>query len=191
MKKIIYLSFLLPALVFAAGADDIVDSITGMDKFKLNEYDESIEVPWVEIETSVKKLPDDGNLVQLPIDKLAANNPPLELFVDVKNITLSDKDHVARSWFVVRSEQGAYNGTYEGIRCATGEYKVYAYANPTRSKPLRVVKIPKWRKARKGSYREEMMRDYFCDYTSPKSQEELSRLEYIEVDYLKRLRSSY
>ena len=191
MKKIIYLSFLLPALVFAAGADDIVDSITGMDKFKLNEYDESIEVPWVEIETSVKKLPDDGNLVQLPIDKLAANNPPLELFVDVKNITLSDKDHVARSWFVVRSEQGAYNGTYEGIRCATGEYKVYAYANPARSKPLRVVKMPKWSKARKGSYREEMMRDYFCDYTSPKSQEALSKLEYIEVDYLKRLRGSY
>ena len=191
MKKIIYMSFLIPALVFAAGTDDIVDSITGMDKFKLNEYDESIEVPWVEIETSVKKLPDDGNLVQLPIDKLAANNPPLELFVDVKNILLSDKDHVARSWFVVRSEQGAYNGTYEGIRCATGEYKVYAYANPARSKPLRVVKIPKWRKARKGSYREEMMRDYFCDYTSPKSQEVLSRLEYIEVDYLKRLRGSY
>ena len=191
MKKIIYMSFLIPALVFAAGTDDIVDSITGMDKFKLNEYDESIEVPWVEIETSVKKLPDDGNLVQLPIDKLAANNPPLELFVDVKNILLSDKDHVARSWFVVRSEQGAYNGTYEGIRCATGEYKVYAYANPARSKPLRVVKIPKWRKARKGSYREEMMRDYFCDYTSPKSQEALSRLEYIEIDYLKRLRGSY
>ena len=191
MKKIIYMSFLIPALDFAAGTDDIVDSITGMDKFKLNEYDESIEVPWVEIETSVKKLPDDGNLVQLPIDKLAANNPPLELFVDVKNILLSDKDHVARSWFVVRSEQGAYNGTYEGIRCATGEYKVYAYANPARSKPLRVVKIPKWRKARKGSYREEMMRDYFCDYTSPKSQEALSRLEYIEIDYLKRLRGSY
>ena len=191
MKKIIYLSFLLPALVFAAGADDIVDSITGMDKFKLNEYDESIEVPWVEIETSVKKLPDDGNLVQLPIDKLAANKPPLELFVDVKNILLSDKDHVARSWFVVRSEQGAYNGTYEGIRCATGEYKVYAYANPARSKPLRVVKMPKWRKAGKGSYREEMMRDYFCDQKSPKSQEALSRLEYIEVDYLKRLRGSY
>ena len=191
MNKVIYIFLLFPVLVFAAGTDDIVDSITGMDKFKQNEYDESIEVPWVEIETLVKKLPEDANLAQLSIDKLAANNPPLELFVDVKNITLSDKDHVVRSWFVVRSEQGAYNGTYEGIRCATGEYKVYAYANPTRSKPLRVVKIPKWRKARKGSYREEMMRDYFCDYTSPKSQEALSRLEYIEVDYLKRLRSSY
>ena len=191
MNKFIYMFLLFPVLVFAAGTDDIVDSITGMDKFKQNEYDESIEVPWVEIETLVKKLPEDGDLVQLPIDKLATNNPPLELFVDLKNIALSDKDHVARSWFVVRSGQGAYNGTYEGIRCATGEYKVYAYANPTRSKPLRVVKMPKWRKARKGSYREEMMRDYFCDYTSPKSQEALSRLEYIEVDYLKRLRGSY
>ena len=191
MNKIIYIFLLFPVLIFAAGTDDIVDSITGMDKFKQNEYDENIEVPWVEIETSVKKLPEDGDLAQLPIDRLAANNPPLELHVDVKNITLSDKDYVVRSWFVVRSEQGAYNGTYEGIRCATGEYKVYAYASPTRSKPLRVVKIPKWRKARKGSYREEMMRDYFCDYTSPKSQEALSRIEYIEVDYLKRLRGSY
>ena len=191
MNKIIYIFLLFPVLIFAAGTDDIVDSITGMDKFKQNEYDENIEVPWVEIETSVKKLPEDGDLAQLPIDRLAANNPPLELLVDVKNITLSDKDYVVRSWFVVRSEQGAYNGTYEGIRCATGEYKVYAYANPTRSNPLRVVKMPKWRKARKGSYREEMMRGYFCDYTSPKSQEALSRLEYIEVDYLKRLRGSY
>ena len=169
------LAFLFPLLLASNSFADqsIVDSMTGMDKFKPNDYDESLEVPWVEIETSVKKLPEDGDLAQLPIDRLAANNPPLELHVDVKNITLSDKDYVVRSWFVVRSEQGAYNGTYEGIRCATGEYKVYAYANPTRSKPLRVVKMPKWRKARKGSYREEMMRDYFCDYTSPKSQEAL------------------
>jgi len=53
---------------------------------------------------------------------------------------------------------------YEGIRCATQEYKTYAYGNPdNRFVP---AQKPVWRAIRRdGSqrYRYELLRDYFCD----------------------------
>ena len=170
---------LFPLLVASNSFADqsIVDSITGMDKFKPNDYDESLEVPWVEIETQVSKLPKEKNLKELQVDKLDAMPSGMRFWMDLENATVSDKDYVTRTWFVVRSDT-AYNGTYEGIRCATGEYKVYAYVNPTRSKPLRVVKMPLWKKIRGGTYREEVARDYICDGARPKSEHAVKQLRY-------------
>ena len=170
---------LFPLLVASNSFADqsIVDSITGMDKFKPNDYDESLEVPWVEIETQVSKLPQEKNLKELQVDKLTSMPSGMRFSMDLENVTVSDKDYVTRTWFVVRSDN-AYNGTYEGIRCATGEYKVYAYANPTRSKPLRVVKMPRWKKIRGGTYRAEVARDYICDETRPKPEHAVKQLRY-------------
>ena len=82
----------------------------------------------MEIETQVNQLPQEENLKQLRVDKLDAMPSGMRFSMDLENVTVSDKDYVTRTWFVVRSDN-AYNGTYEGIRCSTGEYKVYAYAN--------------------------------------------------------------
>lgn len=129
-------------------------------------YNEALEVPWVELETKVSELPREEDLTRLDIIGMP---PRLSLYADLQNMDVSDKDYVTRLWLVVRSEQGAYNGTYEGIRCATGEYKIYAYANPAGRKPLRVVNVPRWRETRMGSYRAELMQDYLCRNALPRS----------------------
>lgn len=150
------------AWTVAADATDPYDSYRSDEL----DYDESLEVPWVELETRVQKLPEDADLTRLALDRLPPN---LSLYADLQNLTVSDKDLVSRTWLVVRSAQGAYNGTFEAIRCATGEYKIYAYGNPQRSKPLRVVNLPRWRKIRPNSYRDELAKDYICDGTRPKT----------------------
>jgi CNP1-like family len=50
-----------------------------------------------------------------------------EHFVDRASLTVDD-DGVIRYILVVKSDMGARNVTYEGIRCVTREHKVYAYA---------------------------------------------------------------
>jgi hypothetical protein len=49
----------------------------------------------------------------------------LRFGVDPDSITL-DRDGVVRYVMVATSGSGAVNANYEGIRCATGEFKVYA-----------------------------------------------------------------
>jgi hypothetical protein len=49
----------------------------------------------------------------------------LHFGVDPDSITL-DRDGVVRYVMVATSDSGALNANYEGIRCATGEFRVYA-----------------------------------------------------------------
>jgi hypothetical protein len=150
----------LSGMAYAAG-----DAVDPFDAYQpKSEYNESLEMPWVELETRVRNLPRDEDLTEIKLDRLPAS---LRLYGDFKNIDINDQDLITRLWLVARSRHGAYNGSYEGFRCATQEYKAYAYANPERSEPLRVVRFPQWREVRRGSYRHELMRDIICSDTLP------------------------
>ena len=136
-----------------------------------NDYNENLEIPWVELETRVSAPPEDKDLVELPMDNLQKN---LTLYADFTNLVVDRGDLVTRTWYVVRSDRGAYNGTYEGIRCGTREYKIYAYANPSRKdKPLRIAEFPKWREIKDNSYRAELVRDYLCAESIPRSPDQI------------------
>jgi len=122
-------------------------------------YNEDLDVPWVELETQVKQLPRDEDLVEVELARLP---PSMKLYIDLENIVIG-KDDVTRVWLVARSSSGAYNATYEGLRCADRTYKVYAYYNPKRSTPLRVIELPAWKDAtRSNNYRSELMEDFVC-----------------------------
>jgi hypothetical protein len=54
----------------------------------------------------------------------------LRFGVDPKSITVGS-DQVVRYVVVASSPSGAVNGIYEGIRCGTGQVKVYARHNPS------------------------------------------------------------
>ncbi len=127
-------------------------------------YNEDLEVPWVELETKVKQLPEDQDLVQV---ELASLPPGMQLFIDMKKIEVGG-DHVTRTWLVARSASGAYNASYEGLNCSDRSYKVYAYYNPARSKPLRTVNLPRWKTTSGSSnYRHELMEDFVCSGPRP------------------------
>ena len=49
--------------------------------------------------------------------------------IDAKSVTV-DKDGVARYTMVATSRGGAKNVSYEGLRCATMERKLYAFGHP-------------------------------------------------------------
>jgi hypothetical protein len=125
-------------------------------------YDDSKDVPWIENETAVPAMPAAEDLHQVKMDLLPQG---FELFVDRDHITVGPEDYVVRMWLWLRNSQGNETGTFEGFRCTTGEYKVYAYANPGRTPPVRVHKRANWRSAKAGgraTYRSELLRDYLC-----------------------------
>ncbi len=66
----------------------------------------------------------------------------LQYGVDPKTFAVSN-DGVVRYVVIASSTSGAMNALYEGIRCATGEFKTYARYNA--SSKWRPVSNPSWR----------------------------------------------
>jgi len=78
------------------------------------------EEPFVEAGWQTPAAPQDADL--LPFYTSLSG---LSFAVDAKSLTI-DKDGVARFTMVATSKSGAKNVSYEGLRCATMERKLYA-----------------------------------------------------------------
>ena len=109
--------------------------------------------------------------IQLPPPPLAENLLPFEVSatatqsfaIDAKSLTVG-ADGVVRYTLVTASPAGAKNVSYEGIRCASFEKKLYAFGHPDGS----------WSRSRRDQW-ERIVRnaanrqhailalDYFCD----------------------------
>ena len=143
-------------------------------------YDDSKDIPWIENETEVLAVPKPDNLSTVQLDLLPAG---MELLIDKSRININPDDRIVRVWLWVRSNAGAERGTFEGFRCETGEYKVYAYANPHREPPVTKAKRPRWISLKsafasmKRNYRSELMKDYLCNMGRPRSAADV--LEYL------------
>jgi hypothetical protein len=138
-------------------------------------YDDSQDIPWIENETEVLAMPRAENLSRVKMDQLPEG---FELFVDKSRITVDPKDRVIRLWVWLRSSSGSESGSFEGYRCATGEYKVYAYANPQRDPPVTKANRPLWQHAREsryGNWRAELLGDYFCGIRGTRSARDIGQ----------------
>ena len=136
-------------------------------------YDDSQDIPWIENETEVLAAPREEDLVRVGVDQMP---PGLELLIDARRLTVDPDDRIIRLWMVVRSEAGVDNGSFEGFRCATREYKVYAFSNASRTPPVTKAKRPRWRpisRRRGGNYRLELLQDYFCGLGGARSADEI------------------
>ncbi len=78
--------------------------------------------PWKELATTLPPPPVTKN--QLPF--IASPATDNKFFVDAPSIHVG-RDGVVRYTLVIQSPSGVRNVTFEGIRCRTGEYKIYAY----------------------------------------------------------------
>ena len=85
-----------------------------------NDYDDESKT-WKEIETQLPAAPRDRDLVEFSVSAAS----PYRFSLDRKSIALGG-DGVYRYTLVAVSREGARNVSYEGIRCATREYKIYA-----------------------------------------------------------------
>lgn len=136
-------------------------------------YDDSEDVPWIETETQVPEPPPTDRMVPVAIDSLPAG---FALLVDRDGITVGDEDRVVRFWLLLTSGQGSASGSYEGYRCESAEYKVFAYANAARGEPLRTVDRGRWRSVDGPSgptWRSELLRDYLCGIRGTRTAHEI------------------
>lgn len=113
MKKIIVL--LLLALPLTASAQ------WGKEWGKF-EYDFDDEKPWAEVEAQLPPYPKQENLLPFFVSATTVN----KFFVDAASISAGE-DGVVRYSLVIKSPAGAENVSFEGVRCASRERKLYAF----------------------------------------------------------------
>ncbi|HEY8607263.1 MAG TPA: CNP1-like family protein [Noviherbaspirillum sp.] len=122
------------------------------------EFDDE-EKPWQEIAVQLPQAPQQQNLAPLFVSAVATQ----KFEVDTSSITVGE-DGVIRYVLVATSEGGARNVSFEGIRCATYERKLYAFGQPDGS----------WSRSRRDKWElitgnavnrqhAALAKEYFCD----------------------------
>jgi len=111
-----------------------------------------------EVAVTLPPYPDDSGLLEFQLRRNSANR----FYVDRNSISIGP-DRVVRFSAVIKSASGTVNTSYEGMRCKTSEYKVYAYG----------IKNGEWVKAHDSQWRWierssadfhfTLYKDYFCD----------------------------
>jgi hypothetical protein len=101
-------------------------------------------------------LPKAENLIEFWV----SNSTKFRFFIDAASLSV-EQDGVLRYTLVARSASGVANVSYEGMRCAAGTYRIYAYERdgrwqPTASdwRPIEPNAIARWHN--------ELRIRYFC-----------------------------
>ena len=84
------------------------------------------EPEWKELTVPPPPAFDLGKLVTFEV----SSGSSLVYGVDPASIRISNADGIVRYVMVASSATGARNVMYEGLRCATGEFKTYAHYSP-------------------------------------------------------------
>jgi hypothetical protein len=114
--------------------------------------------PWVEVAIQLPAAPKPENLLPFYVSQIATQS----FAIDANSLTLG-ADGVIRYTLLATSESGAKNISYEGIRCASYEKKLYAFGRPdgTWSRSRR----DQWERiAANAANRQHaaLFKDYFC-----------------------------
>ena len=180
MYKIFSLLFF--CLLWGAGVaapTDRYEELTGEeDDFKV------IEKSWEESTARIPPLPAEKNWQEIRIDALPKGQ---HLYLDLSSLYIDKKDWVVRYWLLVRSDAGAFNATFEGMRCVTKEFVIYAYGVKDREPSVRQIKQPKWKKVghrRQFNFRDELRADVFCAGETPRTKPEIEASAKGAYEYL-------
>jgi len=122
-----------------------------------HDFDENVK-PWQEIQVQLPGYPKEENLIEFVVSATNRNKH----FIDFPSVSVGD-DKVVRYTVVIHTQGGALNVSFEGMRCKTGERKIYATGRPNgewaRNRYARWGAI-KGRDA--NSYHRELFYSYFC-----------------------------
>jgi CNP1-like family protein len=98
------------------------------------------------------------NLVQFSVPEADG----FRFFIDRASLSVS-KEGLVRYVLVARSPEGVDNVSFEGLRCASAEQRLYALARPDRSW---TAARSTWRPASSPRHL-SLVRDYFCPQSEP------------------------
>ncbi|HEY0846993.1 MAG TPA: CNP1-like family protein [Noviherbaspirillum sp.] len=115
--------------------------------------------PWQEIAVQLPPVPKTENLVNFYVSPTATQT----FAIDTNSLTVGT-DGVIRYTLIATSDAGAKSISYEGIRCATYERKLYAFGQPDGS----------WSRSRRDQWERiqthaanrqhaALVKDYFCE----------------------------
>lgn len=116
------------------------------------------EKPWAEVEHQLPPSPNPANLIQIDVGALTSN----QFFVDEQSVSFGSDD-VVRYTLVVTTSGGAKNVSYEGMRCATTERRLYAFGRSDGS--WSKAKNNAWVRIQENNLNRQhaaLFRDYFC-----------------------------
>lgn len=125
------------------------------------ELDED-ETPWVEGAVEMPTFPRQQGLISFPVGVRS------DITFSVDGDTLSvGNDGVIRYVLVVVSAQGARNISFEGMRCQTGERRLYATGRPDGTWSM--ARSDQWVRIRGGrsNHHVELFVNYFCTIGVP------------------------
>lgn len=137
------------------------------------EYDfEANTKTWQEIQAQLPAAPKPDNLIEVKLDSATRN----QLLIDAASLSSSD-DGVVRYTAIIRTPSGAENVSFEGLRCETGERKLYAFGRSngewSRNRYARWEPI----QARlAGGYHRELFFHYLCTVNTKRDVPTLLRL---------------
>ncbi len=117
---------------------------------------------WIEAEAPPAPSFDTSRLIGVDVDAQGS----LRYGIDPATLRIGE-DGVVRYVMVARSTSGAMTAMYEGLRCGTAEYKLYARYNDNRWAP---VMSPQWRSLYESArikYPLAMARQGGCDNKAP------------------------
>ena len=148
------LSLLIPQALHAQPNPDMIESEKEfLSKPDWERWSESDQLAF-------PQAPRKADLVALDSD---LTDGRYEYFIDRASVSMGN-DQVLRYTVVLQSSGGGRNVLYEGIRCATSEFKTYAYA--THSGEFRPLTSASWRKLSTTApydYRRLLAERYVCD----------------------------
>ncbi|MDE2600187.1 MAG: CNP1-like family protein [Rhodocyclaceae bacterium] len=120
-------------------------------------YAEPEETVWAESNYTLPPFPKDENLAEFSVGGVSAT----KYYVDKTAIGAGTPDEIVRYVMVVKTAGGAINTSYEGIRCDTNEYRIYATG--TRDGTWSKSRITEWRKFQPYNQQQKSLANfYFC-----------------------------
>ena len=132
--------------------------LTALAEWGKFEYEFDEEKPWAEIEAQLPPYPKEENLLPL-YDSAATDN---KFYFDAASISTGEDD-VVRYTMIVKSSAGAVNVSFEGIRCASRERKLYAFGRKEGSWSR--ARSAKWEPIRyqdRNRHHHMLYDDFFC-----------------------------
>lgn len=121
---------------------------------KYGEYYEEEKI-WVEAEAALPEIPGIGGFVEYFVSAASPN----KYLVAPQTISIAP-DGVVRYVAAVKTPSGVINISFEGLRCATKEIRLYAFGRPDGN--WGKSRNERWAAVRPGSYQATLFKEYFC-----------------------------
>lgn len=133
-------------------------ALPALAEIRMRNWEDPDAPQWQEEEAALPAFPQESNLLPFYVGEMTAHR----FFIDATSLSVG-KDGVVRYALVVRTSGGATNISFEGMRCETREFKIYASGRGDGT--WTAARKSEWRRIENkpvNRYHAALSRDLFC-----------------------------